>query len=99
MSFRFKFAAYGFLMFVATVVSGCAASVGSISVKLKPAPSVLSDDLDSESLREAIRHSLVYLQRFRRIASLAKQPRRFTVRDVSDSLVAFEKLPPSLELP
>ncbi len=53
---------------------------------------MLSDDLDSESLREAIRHSLVYLQKLPADRVVGEEPRRFTARDVSDSLVAFEKL-------
>jgi membrane-bound lytic murein transglycosylase A len=92
MSSRFKFAAYGFLMLAATVVSGCAASLGPIPAKSKQEPVVLSDDLDPQSLREALRHSLVYLQKLPPDRVVGEEPRRFTVKQVSDSLVAFEKL-------
>ena len=61
-------------------------------MKPPPASPALSDDLDPKSLREAIRHSLVYLQKLPADRVIGEAPRRFTVKDVSDSLLAFEKL-------
>jgi membrane-bound lytic murein transglycosylase A len=92
MSFRFKFATYGFLMLAAIILSGCAASRGVIPMKPKQESGALSDDLDPQSLREAIRHSLVYLQKLPADRLVGEEPRRFTAKDVSDSLLAFDKL-------
>ena len=91
MSFYFKFAAYGFLMFAVTVVSGCAAS-GPIPALPQQEPGALSDDLDPQSLREAIRHSLVYLQKIPADRVVGEAPQRFIAKDISDSLLVFEKL-------
>ena len=92
MASRFKFAAYGFLMLAATVVSGCAASLRPIPVESKRTPDVLSDDLDAQSLRDALRYSLVYLQKLPADRVVGEEPRRLTAGEVRDSLVAFEKL-------
>jgi membrane-bound lytic murein transglycosylase A len=92
MSFRFKLAAYGFLMLAAIILSGCAVSRGVIPMKARPESGALSDDLDPQSLREAIRHSLVYLQNLPADRIVGEAPRRFTAKDVSDSLLVFEKL-------
>lgn len=92
MSLRFKFSAYGCLVLAVIIVSGCAASRSPIPIKPPPASAVLSDDLDPKSLREAIRHSLVYLQKLPADRVVGEAPRRFTAKDVSDSLLAFEKL-------
>jgi len=89
---RFKLAACGFLMLATTVVSGCAASLGPTPATSKQEPGALSDDLDPNSLRQAIRHSLVYLQKLPADRVLGEAPQRFTAKDVSDSLLAFEKL-------
>ena len=91
MSSRFKFAAYGFLMLAAAVISGCLAS-GPIPTKPKQEPGALSDDLDPQSLREAIRHSLFYLQKLPTDRVVGEEPRRLAAKDISDSLLAFEKL-------
>ena len=88
----FKREACIFLMLAATMFSGCAISPGPIAAKAKIEPVVLSDDLDPESLRTAIRQSLVYLQKLPPDRVIGEQPRRFTVRDASDSLAAFENL-------
>ncbi|MGH7853992.1 MAG: murein transglycosylase A [Candidatus Binatia bacterium] len=92
MSFRFKLAAHGILMLAAIVVSGCAAPRGVIPMKPRPESGAFPDDLDSRSLREAIRHSLVYLGKLPPDRVVGQAPRRFTAKDVSDSLLAFEKL-------
>lgn len=59
---------------------------------VRPAPLAVSDDLDAESLRAAIRHSLAYLQKLPLERVVGEQPRRLTAKAVVDSLRAFEKL-------
>jgi membrane-bound lytic murein transglycosylase A len=51
----------------------------------------ISDDLDRESLRTAIRHSFAYLTKLRPGTVVGEQPRRFTAKQILDSLIAFEK--------
>ena len=92
MSFRFKFAASCLLMIATIIISGCAASRSPIPMKPPPESALSDDDLDPKSLREAIRHSLVYLQKLPADSVVGGEPRRFTAKDVSDSLLAFEKL-------
>lgn len=53
---------------------------------------VLMDDLDPDSLRQAARHSLKYLERLPPDRVVGERPRRFTAREVAESLLAFEKL-------
>jgi membrane-bound lytic murein transglycosylase A len=55
-----------------------------------PVP-VISDDLDRESLRSAIRQSFVYLAKLPPDLVVGERPRRLTAKQVLDSLVAFEK--------
>jgi peptidoglycan lytic transglycosylase A len=54
--------------------------------------SLISDDLDRESLRAAIRNSLTYLQRLPQDRVVGEQPRRLTAKEVVNSLLAFERL-------
>ncbi|HXV78640.1 MAG TPA: MltA domain-containing protein, partial [Candidatus Binatia bacterium] len=58
---------------------------------VSPVP-VISDDLDRESLRVAIRRSIGYLEKLPSEHIVGEQPRRFTAAEVLNSLVAFEKL-------
>lgn len=58
---------------------------------VSPAP-VISDDLDRESLRVAIRRSIGYLEKLPPERIVGEEPRRFTAGEVLDSLLAFEKL-------
>lgn len=53
---------------------------------------IVSDDLDRESLRGAIRNSLAYLQKLPHDRVVGEQPRRLTAKEVLDSLVAFDRL-------
>jgi membrane-bound lytic murein transglycosylase A len=53
---------------------------------------VIADDLDRESLRVAIRHSVSYLERLPPDRVVGEQPRRFTAREILDTLLAFAKL-------
>ncbi len=55
-------------------------------------PPVISDDLDSESLRAAIRQSSAYLRKLPPDRIVGEQPRRLTAKDVLDSLRAFENV-------
>lgn len=55
-------------------------------------PPTISDDLDVESLRTAIRLSLVYLQKLPPDRVVGEQPRRLTAGEISNSLMDFEKL-------
>lgn len=52
----------------------------------------ISDDLDRESLRAAIRYSIAYLEKLPPERIVGEQPRRVTAKDVLDSVVAFERL-------
>jgi membrane-bound lytic murein transglycosylase A len=56
------------------------------------AASVLFDDLEAESLRTAIRHSIAYLAKLPPDRIVGEHPRRFTAAEVLESLVGFEKL-------
>ena len=78
---------------------GCAALVVLLvavsGVYGEPVPTqaaVISDDLDRESLRVAIRHSVFYLEKLPPDRVVGEQPRRFTAREILDTLLAFEKL-------
>ncbi|MDP2602827.1 MAG: MltA domain-containing protein [Deltaproteobacteria bacterium] len=59
---------------------------------LPPRVPRIGDDLDSESLRAAIRQSVVYLKRLAPDRVVGEQPRRFTVKEVLNSLLAFDEL-------
>jgi membrane-bound lytic murein transglycosylase A len=52
---------------------------------------VLTDDLDRESLRTAIRRSISYLEKLPPDRIVGEHPRRFTAGQVLRSLLAFEK--------
>jgi membrane-bound lytic murein transglycosylase A len=55
-------------------------------------PPAVSDDLDAESLRAAIRRSLVFLERMPPDRTVGEQPRRLTAGEVKNSLQVFERL-------
>jgi membrane-bound lytic murein transglycosylase A len=55
-------------------------------------PLVISDDLDAESLRTALRRSLEYLHRLPAERVVGEQPRRLTAGEVADALQSFETL-------
>jgi len=57
-----------------------------------PAPTLTSDDLDAESLRAAIHHSLAYLERLPPDRVVGVEPRELTAGEVRSSLIAFEQL-------
>ena len=92
MSSRFKRAACGFAVLAASIVAGCAAPVGPIRAGPERKFGGSVDDLDLQSLRQAIRHSLFYLQKLPADRVVGEVPRRFTAKEVSDSLTVFERL-------
>jgi membrane-bound lytic murein transglycosylase A len=55
-------------------------------------PPTISDDLDPESLRTAIRRSLTFLQKLPADRVVGEQPRRLTAQDILDSLFVFEQV-------
>lgn len=64
------------------------AAHGQPSISLTPE---ISDDLDKESLRSAIVQSIAYLTKLPPDTVVGEQPRRFTAKQVLESLVAFEE--------
>jgi membrane-bound lytic murein transglycosylase A len=52
----------------------------------------ITDDLDRESLRVAIGRSMAYLAKLPPNRPVGEQPRRFTAKEISDGLAAFDKL-------
>ena len=92
MLFRFKLARCGCLVLAAAILSGCAASRVPFRDEAEPDLRALSDDLDPQSLRAAIRQSLNYLQQLPPERVVGVEPRRFSVSDVRESLFVFAKL-------
>lgn len=92
MLFRRKLFGRGMLILALLVFAGCATTPGRMATKPQPVPAVTADDLDPESLRAAIRQSLVYLRKLPPERVVGAAPRRFTAGEVSASLLAFEKL-------
>ncbi len=79
-------------MIVTIFCCGCVAGLSPDREKITPKPAAIRDDLDAESLRAAIRQSLVYLQQLPPDRVVGEQPRRFTANEIAKSLLAFEKL-------
>jgi membrane-bound lytic murein transglycosylase A len=81
------------LQFLALVVCFAFAPViGADEQRSSLASPAISDDLDPDSLRAAIRGSIAYLERLPADRIVGEHPRRFTAAEILDSLVAFEKL-------
>jgi membrane-bound lytic murein transglycosylase A len=78
---------YGKLILAAGALSGCAAGP---TTRFDPAAIV--DDLDRESLRTAVRHSLAYLQKLPPERVVGEQPRGLTAGEVYDTLLEFEEM-------
>ncbi len=82
---RCKLPAICLLSLFSVALSGCAA--------LRPQPAIaISDDLDADSLRAAIRYSIDYLQKLPPEQLVGAQPRLFTAKEILDSLNAFQQL-------
>lgn len=82
----------GLLLLALLVFPGCATTLSPVPAKTQTETVVTGDDLDPESLRAAIRQSLVYLRKLPPDRVVGEEPRRFTAKEVSDSLLAFEEL-------
>ena len=77
-----------FLLFI-LLLSSCA----PVLTAQAPRPSTLvSDDLDAESLRAAIGQSLAYLRKLAPERIVGEQPRLFTAAEIENSMTAFERL-------
>jgi membrane-bound lytic murein transglycosylase A len=59
---------------------------------LPPRAPIVSDDLDRESLRRALRQSQAYLQKLPPDGVVGEQPKRITAKEVLESLAAFDGL-------
>lgn len=86
---RCKVLTLALLILPAAIFSGCTALRPAKAIK---EPVAIADDLDPESLRAAIRQSLVYLQKLPPDRVVGDQPRVMTAAEVTDSLLALEKL-------
>jgi membrane-bound lytic murein transglycosylase A len=75
------------VLFLGFVFAGCIKGPPPVSVGL-----ALTDDLDQESLRTALGRSISYLEKLPPERIVGEQPRRFTAREVLESLLAFEQL-------
>jgi membrane-bound lytic murein transglycosylase A len=66
--------------------------LGSASAQPARALPVIGDDLDRESLRDAISQSMAYLAKLPSDRVVGNEPRRFTAREVIATLQAFEEI-------
>jgi len=89
---RFKLFNCCLLTAMVSVLYGCAASLESRVGQRPPAPAAIRDDLDVDSLRAAIRHSVDYLAKVPRERIVGEQPRRLTAGEILDSLWAFDRI-------
>lgn len=82
-----RFKPFFLLLGLLALLASCAPQL------LQPPPvTSINDDLDVESLRVAIRHSIAYLQKLPPDRTVGEQPIRLTAADVLASLQAFEVL-------
>jgi membrane-bound lytic murein transglycosylase A len=86
------FKALGLLALVVWSLSGCAVPLKTPGVQRQPEPAGISDDMDRDSLRSAIRQSAVYLAKLPRDRIVGEQPKPVSAGEVLDSLSAFERL-------
>jgi membrane-bound lytic murein transglycosylase A len=86
------FKALGLLALVVWSLSGCAVPLKTPGVQRQPEPASISDDMDRDSLRAAIRQSVVYLAKLPRDRIVGEQPKPISAGEVLDSLSAFERL-------
>lgn len=80
-----SFALFGLLCLLAL-------EIGTIHGQIVAAAPPITDDLDRESLRLAINRSISYLRKLPADRIVGEQPRRFSARQVLDSLAAFDRL-------
>ena len=84
--------ARNYFQLIAVLIVSLFAAACLYPPSLPPRVPRIGDDLDSESLRAAIRQSVVYLKRLAPERVVGEQPRRFTVKEVLNSLLAFDEL-------
>jgi membrane-bound lytic murein transglycosylase A len=82
------FALLPLVVFAWLLAAECLAQGQSIT---SAAPAI-TDDLDRESLRGALRQSITYLEKLPPERIVGEQPRRLTAKEVLDSVAAFERL-------
>src|SRR5688500_18085323 len=80
-----SFALFGLLWLLAL-------EIGPIHGQIVAAAPPITDDLDRESLRLAINRSISYLRKLPPDRIVGEHPRRFSARQVLDSLAAFDRL-------
>jgi len=78
--------------FLGLVLSSCALPPAPVVTQGGSVPAVFSDGFDQDSLRMAIQYSIGYLQKLPQDRVVGEQPRRFTAKEILDSLTVFEKL-------
>ncbi len=86
---RFKLRQNSSFLLLIIFLSSCAPA---LTAKAPPVSTLVSDDLDAESLRAAISQSLVYLRKLAPERIVGEQPRLFTAAEIENSLTAFERL-------
>jgi membrane-bound lytic murein transglycosylase A len=86
---RFKLRQNSRLLLLIIFLSSCAPL---LTAKAPPVSTLISDDLDEESLRAAIGQSLAYLRKLAPERIVGEQPRPFTAAEIENSLTAFERI-------
>jgi membrane-bound lytic murein transglycosylase A len=90
---RIKLYRVGFALLPLVVVAWLLAAEGlGHGQSISSAKPLISDDLDRESLRGAIRQSILYLEKLPPDRIVGEQPRRLTAKEILNSAVAFDRL-------
>ncbi len=84
-----KLLSLGLLAVSPFILSACA---GWWAPAAPSPPAIISDDLEVDSLRAALRHSAAYLAKLPAERVVGEWPRRLTAREVKNSLSEFELL-------
>jgi membrane-bound lytic murein transglycosylase A len=92
MILRFKSVVLFLLWLGVLTLSGCAPMLKPGPTRFDPGLAVVADDLDSESLRAAIRQSKAYLTRLPPETIVGVEPRLLAAGEVLDALTVFELL-------
>jgi membrane-bound lytic murein transglycosylase A len=77
------------LLFSGALLSSCAPA---LTAKAPSVSTIVSDDLDAESLRAAIGQSLAYLRKLAPNRIVGEEPRRLTAAEIENSITAFERI-------
>jgi membrane-bound lytic murein transglycosylase A len=88
----FKSHRYPFTFLAVLVLAVFVPVFTALAQSLAPIAPAVTDDLDQESLRTAIRHSIAYLEKLPANHVVGEQPRRFTAGEILNSLLVFERL-------